>query len=1408
MIVDDQIRNQIDSFVKDVRNLLEKDISEQLEGVYGLHKDGTLEDLRSLPQIKDNPKAQLAREGFVYFINNEVSQKQDKQEAIRHLVLSLSFTHLNRLIALKLMERRKVIPETISRGTNSNGFKLFLGDFPEQDSLKNSGKIEEAYKNYLLYQYRNISEEIHSLFDPDDISNLIFPKSKTLFEVLDLINQESLNDIWTEDETIGWIYQYFTPKDRRKTMRKDNPIPKNSHELAVRNQFYTPRYVVQFLTDNTLGRFWYEMRKGDTQLIQFCEFMVRRPKEIFLGEGQLPPSQLQELIEDDPEKILNEPYYIPFRAKKDPREIRVLDPAAGSGHFLLYSFDILSIIYEEAYADPDLGAMLKKEHPEPNEFKKAIPALILRHNLHGVDIDPRAVQIASLALWLRAQRTYHDLGLKRTERPKITKSNIVCAEPMPGDLKMLGEFKDQVKPVVLGNLVDEVWQKMQLAGEAGSLLKIEQEISQSVEDAKEAWLTRPKEVQQDLFGQRKLSEQYRFDFRGIKEEIFWDEAEERLLKSLHDYAKRASNGHKYSRTLFAEDAAQGFAFIDLMRKKYDVVLMNPPFGESTTNSKKYIDSKYKNAKSDLFACSIDRGLGLLNDKGKIGAITNRTGFFIVTLEDWRKTTLLEDNLLEILVDLGSNVLDAALVETAAYIIEKSPPCQNNSSFIRLSNVENKDSVLLNIIKDFKLGKSNGKNVIIQNLAVFKKIPSYRIAFWMPNSFIKIFNDYPKFSDIGGIVSVGLQTSDNFRYIRLAWEPINKSIVYYGKTNQNQKTWHYYAKGGEYSPYYGDIHLLVNWKNNGYEIKNFRDDKGNVISYPRNEQYYFKPGLTYSERTTSLFSPRILNQGCLFDTVGPLIHRNLESNLLLSELGLFFSRIVAYCIEFYVSSAENAARHYTPRIISELPFKKISKENALFFEKLTFEIYSLKRSKDTFIETSRFFIKPLLEFSKADSLTDAALKQLSLFENNYLKIIYNNYLLENKSYEIYQLDQDSIRLIEEEFGINPCSLKEYKNIDEKLFAELYIDEYLFLKIINENSIKNKMLEKKAFIESEHYELLSIYFGVSPKIIVETRRKLNLISQIFVEDLIRSIISYFIGIIIGRWDVRYATGENQPPPLPDPFAPLPSCSPGMLQADDGLPTTESPQVYPLNIQWNGILIEDQGHPHDIVHKIREVINVIYNERAEAIEAEACSLLGISSFREYFKRAASKGFFDDHIKKYSKSRRKAPIYWKLSSSNGNYSIWLYYHRITRDTLFIVLNEYVNPKIELENSKYQELKQKIERDKDTLSRSQLTKLEKEIESKADLINELKDFKDNIEKIAKQGYDPDFDDGVILNMAPLHEVIPWKEPKAYWDDLEKGKYDWAHIAMKYWPERVKEKCKKDKSLAIAHGLEHLYEAD
>src|SRR5690606_20912629 len=296
------------------------------------------------------------------------------------------------------------------------------------------------------------ANEISVLFSPYDPANFVFPPQRVLDQVLDLINSAELADIWTADETIGWLYQYFTPKELRDKARSESQAPRNSYELAFRNQFYTPRYVVEFLTDNTLGRTWYEMLQGDTALIEHCQYLVRRPTEIFLAQGEDAPESDIDTSALSQEELLQQPVYIPYRALKDPRRLKVLDPACGSGHFLLYAFDLLAVIYEEAWerglTDQELGMNLRDDYASLDDLRCDIPRLILRHNLHGIDIDRRATQIAALALWLRAQRYYNDHKIDRKNRPAITQGNIVVAEPMPGDRELLDEFVAQLEPPI------------------------------------------------------------------------------------------------------------------------------------------------------------------------------------------------------------------------------------------------------------------------------------------------------------------------------------------------------------------------------------------------------------------------------------------------------------------------------------------------------------------------------------------------------------------------------------------------------------------------------------------------------------------------------------------------------------------------------------------------------------------------------------------------------------------------------------------------------------------------------------------------------------------------------------------------------------------------------------------------
>ena len=426
------------------------------------------------------------------------------------------------------------------------------------------------------------------------------------------------------------------------------------------------------------------MRKGTTRLKDECKYMVRRFAEVFLKEGEKAPETSKKGGDIKTKKeLLKAPVYIPHRPKKDPRDLKILDPACGSGHFLLYCFFLLLVIYEEAWADTEspnsgiTGRSLRTDYPTIEALRAAVPELILKHNLHGIDIDQRCAQIAALALWMRAQKTFGDFGISRDNRPPIKKTNIVVAQPMPGETELLEEFiaqelSDTPEDIAVGALVRQVFELMKLAGDAGSLLKIEEDIKDAIESAKKKWKARPTSTQMTLMPELDKPEQQEIglEFAGIKDEQFWSEAEGRIYRALKTYSEKAQNGRGFQRRLFVGDAVEGFAFIDLCRKYYHVVLMNPPFGASNVLARAYFDRAYPRTKTDVYAAFVERGLRLLQHRGQLGAITSRTGFFLSSFQKWREEILLKECQPTVIADLGQGVLDGAMVEVAAYCLQK------------------------------------------------------------------------------------------------------------------------------------------------------------------------------------------------------------------------------------------------------------------------------------------------------------------------------------------------------------------------------------------------------------------------------------------------------------------------------------------------------------------------------------------------------------------------------------------------------------------------------------------------------------------------------------------------------------------------------------------------------------------
>ena len=1300
MAFDQSTRNRLQRFVNDARNLLTEEFTRQLQATYGLDpKAGSVAAVDSLTQLdnRERQTANVLRDTLAHYIatTHGKGEKDRTEQVLSRIVREQAFTVLNRLAALRMAEARGFLLETIANGYNAKGFQLY-----KQLAGSALGETGEAYRNYLFSVFDEFSLDLAVLFDRHSAQGRLFPRESALLELLDLINHHEIEPLWAEDETIGWIYQYFNSQEERKKMRAESKAPRNSRELAVRNQFFTPRYVVEFLTDNTLGRIWYEMTQGKTNLVDNCSYLVRRPTEIYLKQGEQAPEQEKAAAEAEAlsqEELLKQPVYIPHRAIKDPRCIRMLDPACGSMHFGLYAFDLYERIYQEAWQlEAELGAEafvregnLKSIHQTYDSFedyRAEIPRLIIEHNIHGVDIDPRAVQIAGLSLWQRAQRAWQQQGIKPQKRPVVRKSNIVCAEPMPGEKALLQEFSSTLNPPVLGQLLEAVFDKMELAGEAGTLLKIEEEIQSSIHKAREQWQARSGlhsvgDMFQTELDQATPQEELGFDLSGVDDESFWDGAEQLILDELSDYAYKAASNADQKR-LFAEDAAKGFAFIDLCRKRFDVVLMNPPFGEPAGATRQLFKKSYPSASDNVAVAFMERGGDLMRTTGLTGSITDCSWAKKYDYSGFRQLILSHSGL-NAIVHLGWGVLDNANVETNLTVRGAA----NLLAFtLNVSDVKNKDEVI-------SLSALNDSPQSYFPVPRFSQLPNSVFAFEMRSEEFEAYAESAFVSASFMKAVAGVKSCNSNADFRVWWEV---SCSHLGLNSE----WQLLHNGSPYCPFHYPAFFAV------------RMDGGKWTQLMANggarpgEAYYGKPGIAYGKRTDGMYG-YIKPKAQVFSQEGqaifPIGKVSLWAALALTNSSVF-SRHHNYLNKICIS-------------IKEIPAASVQNARAA---------YELLRETDQANENTHLFVCP------------SAI---------------------------------------EEFSLDPSSLH------HSIVATKRLDNIFESQALSDKAITEALRLSNEDQEIQKTDYYSHYFGNS-----------------FSNQLVVSIwLSYAVGTCFGRWDIRYASGELQLPELPDPLESLPICPPGMLQNTKGLPAKpkDVPDDYPLRISWSGVLVDDENHQEDIVARIRLAISAIWKERAMIVEQEVSDILGMKSLRDYFRRPG--GFFTDHLKRYSKSRRQAPIYWPLSTKSGTYTLWIYYHGLTPESLYICVNDFVEPKLKQNDQDINALRGRAARN---------NKEEIELEKLSNEIAELRDFRDELLRLAKF-WKPNFNDGVQIVAAPLWKLFQhkaWqKKLKDTWESLEKGDYDWAHLACSIWPERVLRKCHQDRRLAIAHDVENTF---
>lgn len=1270
----------IERFVSAAKNLLMQNVTEMLQQWYGIWADGHTIGVEQLPSQDTDivHTARMLRDRLLHLMAAlpDTDTDADKErQAVGQLVAEQAFTQLNRFCALRMCEERDLIMESIRGGYESAGFMAY-------DSIAQSvgASRYERYRCYLLSVFDELSIELPAVFDRFSPFGLLFPDESTLMKLLELINDSQLSawfdeqnavtvNFWKEDETLGWMFQDYNSLEERRKMREASSKPRNSREMAVRNQFFTPEYVVRFLTDNSLGRIWYEMTRGESRIgEEQCRYMIRRPGE-----------PLEE------------------RKLKEPTEILSLDPTCGSMHFGLYLYEVYEYIYMDAWDNqPSLLQEFREVHTRET-FHREVPRLILENNIYGCEIDPRALQIAALSLWLRAQKSYSQMNLDAAERPLITRSNLVLAEAMPGNKRLLKGLMDEFdKP--MQRLLTTIWNKMKYVGEAGLLFKMEKEISDDIEYLRKNWSKVNQNRNANIFDSEErraeiaAANEARTELRHHKDEFF-EEIAERLQTALQELSSRLSEEEGYENALFSEDATRGFAFIELCQKRFDCIVMNPPFGEGSEHTSQYMNDNYPAWSKNLVCAFFDRMQEMLDDEGKLGAIFDRTVMIKSSYEAFRRRNLC--GFITACADTGWGVLDAS-VETSTLVLNKlSSDVEGVFMNVQDVNPEEKNENLQVLIRTYNRGE-DAKWIYVAKSIDFTNLPNTTIGYYFEENTLYLFK-YPKFFERGFDSKKGHDLSANI-YPRLFYEVIETddfSLMY---------------NGGGFTLFYFPYRDATKFVE---DI--IRSDSGcNIRSLHLQRQ-----GMIGFGKRGDILDAHILKKGMIFTREGIGLP-NISVTEGYATLSYLNSIISQYAINQY------CGQHKGNGYVNLLPMPDYATCQS-DIERIVKAIIAIKRKWFSLDETNLEY-HGLIAQMHIDTTIDAAL---------------------NKMQE--QLTADYTRY-------------------EELVKE-NDDLWMDLADIDRNSEFRQTLNN--YKSRRPYEELLSIDGASCQNVIDKK------------VMAQEIVMELMGMTFGRWNTAYAKGEQAIPEFGDVFDALPFMP--VVSLDEAACPAQ------LDVPTDGILTNNSDSSLCLATHVREVMHYLWADRADDMEYELCQLIDCKSLQAYL--ASPTGFFDYHFKRYTKSRRKAPIYWLLASEDGTVDYWVYYPKLSKNTL---------PQLIIRLREQQEqLRTRLNAALAAHDKTQESQIRAEQEQVEGMMDELN-------RILAAGYVPNHDDGVPVTAAPLLHLAasrPWRvECEKNMELLEKGDYDWSHLAMSMYPARVTQKAKKDWCMALTHGLEHICE--
>ena len=1255
-------------FTLEARELLEKEISEQLEGIYGLLPNGRLEPIEKYPALKELPEAKETRNRLGQFLEDERAAGVNGKEAREKLTKEAAFTWLNRLVAFKMMESRKLLRQTVSKGPQSNAFLRWLtepgnekdydkyerGDLP-QNAL-GEGPRHEAYRHFLLWQCDQLAQEIRVLFDPDNLASRLCPRPLALGHLIKKMNDQGLKEAWLpgNEETIGWVYQSFNSEELERAFREARLSGKKfeAKDIPSVTQLFTPRWIVRYLVENTLGRLWADMHP-DSQVMEGLEYLV-------------------------PIETTTETPHKPVR------EIQLLDPACGTLHFGLVAFDLFVRMYQEEMKRAGQPGWPKTPSIENEE---EIPAAVIAHNLYGIDIDLRAVQLSALTLYIKAK--------SMNPVAKLTENKLACADIHMLNSDRLRQFLEEVgiEQPTYRRILTALQDRLKDAEQLGSLLRLEEEIKVLVEKERERFLKEGRQL--DLFGWTK--EQFESEAGQLE---FWGILEVQIAQALNLFAKSQAEKGK-DQTFFAGETTKGLRLLEVLSNCYDVVVTNPPYMSNrkmNSRLKTLISQSYPKGKGDLYAAFIERCIELAASHGRVGMLTMHSFMFIGSYERLRGW-IRDKAVVETIAHLGPalfSVGNPGTLQTAAHVIRLEPDQEERDEatghYFRLVKEPNSASKQARF--EQALAREEDSIIYRYRQGDFDAIPESPWVYWTTRELRQLFQTLQQLKDIGQ-PRVGLQTGDNLRFLRYWWEVgrqyVGLAYADAQAARSSGKKWFSYMKGGGFCRWYGNQDCTINWLDDGKELRAFAPR-----AVVRNANFYFHRGVTYSYLTSGTFSARLSPGGFIFDVAGSSL---FPENIPL-VLAVMNSSLAAYALKLI-----NPTVNFQVGDLARLPVPASSSTKL------------------------RELIDKTVESAKNGCAED---------ERTYDFVAPPNW-----ETGIGDVEERTMALLETE-----------QEIDKEVYRLYAISE------------KGRMTVEAELAEDGLVDNESAESGEEED---PSEQTIRLLTQ---EDLSHQWISYAVGIVMGRFELGVENGLGR----------------GRFQS-------ETPAQLRALADPDAILVMDEGHTDDLPARVLQALTIMVGDEV-ATEVVKAATGKEGPAEELLRQFMERTFFKVHIQQY----RKRPVYWFLQSPKKKYGVWLFHERMNKDTLFRIRTEYVDYKINLLEGHIAELREK----RDAAEGREKRKPEKEIGALSDVLDDIREFSKRLEYIIEErGYAPHIDDGVLLNMATLWELIPsWqKEPKKAWEALERGDYDWSYQAMDHWPERVREKCKTNRSYAIAHGL-------